>query len=72
MFVQYLKSRPDDTVVQSSLNFIVAALNALKSKNPLTETFLVQLEVDTEGTSFKETQGFTNKSNGAKGKVVSF
>lgn len=71
MFVQYVKSRPDDTVVQSSLNFTIAALNALKNKNPLTETFLVQLEVDTEGMPFKGTQGFTKKNNDAKASVVS-
>lgn len=69
MFVQYLKSRPNDTVVQSSLNFIIAALNALKNKNPLTETFLVQLEVDMEGISFKGSQGLTKRTyydSGAK------
>lgn len=49
VFVQYLKSRPDDSIVRSSLEFIVSALKALKSKNPLTESFLAQLEVDVEG-----------------------
>lgn len=50
VFVQYLKSRPDDSTVQSSLQFVVSALNSMKTKNPLTESFLVQLEVDLEGT----------------------
>ncbi|KAJ5679427.1 hypothetical protein N7462_007671 [Penicillium macrosclerotiorum] len=50
VFVQYLKSRPDDSTVYSSLQFVVSALNAMKSKNPLTESFLVQLDVDLEGT----------------------
>ncbi|PLN85367.1 putative C6 transcription factor Prf [Aspergillus taichungensis] len=52
VFVQYLKSRPDDTAARSSLQFLFSALDALKNKNPLTESFLVQLEVDIQGTSF--------------------
>jgi hypothetical protein len=53
VFVQYLKSRPDDSTVYSSLQFVVSALNAMKSKNPLTESFLVQLDVDLEGTGIR-------------------
>lgn len=48
MFVQYLKSRPDDSQTVDSLRFLLAAMNALKKKNPLTESFLVQLDVDLE------------------------
>lgn len=51
--MQYLKSRPDDSTVYSSLQFVVSALNAMKSKNPLTESFLVQLDVDLEGTGIR-------------------
>lgn len=51
--MQYLKSRPDDSTVHSSLQFVIGALNALKAKNPLTESFLVQLDVDLEGTGLK-------------------
>ncbi|KAF4636952.1 hypothetical protein G7Y89_g1138 [Cudoniella acicularis] len=32
-----------------SLRFLLSAMNALKRKNPLTESFLVQLDVDLEG-----------------------
>lgn len=53
VFVQYLKSRPDDSTVHSSLQFVISALNAMKNKNPLTESFLVQLDVDLEGTGIK-------------------
>lgn len=53
VFVQYMKSRPDDSTVYSSLQFVVGALNAMKSKNPLTESFLVQLDVDLEGTGLR-------------------
>ncbi|KAI1776692.1 hypothetical protein F4818DRAFT_440092 [Hypoxylon cercidicola] len=48
VFVQYLKSRPDDSQAADSLRFLLAAMNALKRKNPLTESFLVQLDVDLE------------------------
>jgi hypothetical protein len=54
VFVQYLKSRPDDSAARSSLRFVFTALDALKSKNPLTESFLVQLDVDIEGTPFQD------------------
>jgi len=49
VFVQYLKSRPDDSQTADSLRFLLSAMNALKKKNPLTESFLVQLDVDLEG-----------------------
>lgn len=49
VFVQYLKSRREDAAVKSSLHFLLAAMQVLKMKNPLTESFLVQLDVDLEG-----------------------
>ncbi|KAJ5047349.1 uncharacterized protein L3040_003176 [Drepanopeziza brunnea f. sp. 'multigermtubi'] len=49
VFAQYLKSRPDDSKTGDSLRFLLIAMNALKKKNPLTESFLVQLDVDLEG-----------------------
>ncbi|KMU73252.1 hypothetical protein CISG_09985 [Coccidioides immitis RMSCC 3703] len=48
VFVQYLKSRSEDLTVRSSLQFLISAMNALKVKNPLTQSFLVQLEFDLE------------------------
>ncbi|KAE8352810.1 fungal-specific transcription factor domain-containing protein [Aspergillus coremiiformis] len=54
VFIQYLKSRPDDSAARSSLRFVFTALDAMKSKNPLTESFLVQLDVDIEGTPFRD------------------
>lgn len=48
VFVQYLKSKPDDSETADSLRFLLSAMNALKRRNPLTESFLVQLEVDFE------------------------
>jgi hypothetical protein len=49
VFVQYLKARKEDTAVKSSLHFLLAAMQVLTAKNPLTESFLVQLDVDLEG-----------------------
>lgn len=48
VFVQYLKSRPDESEPADSLRFLLTAMSALKRRNPLTESFLVQLDVDLE------------------------
>ncbi|CAK7216412.1 hypothetical protein SEUCBS140593_002860 [Sporothrix eucalyptigena] len=48
VFVQYLKSRPDESQAADSLTFLLTAMGALKRRNPLTESFLVQLDVDLE------------------------
>jgi len=64
VFVQYLKSRPEDGQTGDSLRFLLSAMNALKRKNPLTESFLVQLDVDLEilgmrNPSFKNISAYT-------------
>ena len=53
VFVQYLKSRPEDATVKSSMHFLLSAMQALKGMNPLTESFLVQLDVDLEGSGLE-------------------
>lgn len=53
--MQYLKSRPRDTQIKASLQFLLSAMNAIKRKNPLTESFLVQLDVDLEGAGLENT-----------------
>ena len=55
VFVQYLKSRPKDTQIKASLQFLLSAMHAIKRKNPLTESFLVQLDVDLEGAGLENT-----------------
>lgn len=62
VFVQYLKARKDDSTVISSLQFLLSAMHALKGKNPLTGSFLLQLEVDLEGTGLRlpYTSGWQN------------
>ena len=49
VFVQYLKKSPDDLEARASLEFLLTAMRALQRKNPLTESFLVQLNLDIEG-----------------------
>ena len=57
VFVQYLKSRPKDGQIRASLQFLLQAMQAIKRKNPLTESFLVQLDVDLEGAGIEDTKG---------------
>ncbi|KAI4687575.1 uncharacterized protein J4E88_003166 [Alternaria novae-zelandiae] len=42
-------TRPKDQQMKSSLQFLLQAMEALRRKNPLTESFLVQLDLDLEG-----------------------
>ncbi|KAK2755908.1 hypothetical protein FQN54_005704 [Arachnomyces sp. PD_36] len=53
VFIQYLKARPSDETVLSSLRFLLSAMNTIKAKNPLTESFLNQIEVDLEGAGLR-------------------
>ncbi|BCS27953.1 Zn(II)2Cys6 transcription factor [Aspergillus puulaauensis] len=56
VLLQHLRTCPDDTAARSSLQFIFSALSALKHKNTLAESLLVQLEVDIDGTPFSGLQ----------------
>lgn len=49
VFVEYLKKMPADQEIRQSLEFLLAAMQAIQMKNPLTESFLVQLNMDIEG-----------------------
>lgn len=44
--MQYLRADADNEAVCDSLQFILSAMSAMKQKNPLTESFLVQLDID--------------------------
>lgn len=61
VFVQYLKSRPKDNQIRTSLQFLLSAMHALKRKNPLTESFLVQLDVDLEGAGLEDTRALRSQ-----------
>ncbi|KAI9696580.1 MAG: hypothetical protein M1836_005599 [Candelina mexicana] len=67
VFIQYHKSRPDDQQVLTSLQFILTAMHALKRKNPLTESFLMQLELDLEGTKLDTPQATYSSKYNCKG-----
>lgn len=56
VFVQYLKSQKDDSTVVSSLQFLLSAMDALKTGAPLSGSFLAQLEVELEGSDFTLSQ----------------
>ncbi|KAF2856322.1 C6 transcription factor-like protein Prf [Plenodomus tracheiphilus IPT5] len=56
VFVQYLKTRPKDQQMISSLQFLLQAMHALRRKNPLTESFLVQLDLDLESAGIQGLQ----------------
>lgn len=49
VFVQILKNMPHDQEVLASLEFLISAMQAMKKKNPLSETFLLQLSLEIEG-----------------------
>lgn len=63
--MQYLKSRPQDQAVRSSLQFLLSAMNAVKRKIPLAESFLVQLDVDLEGSGLVTDEGISKFSYGS-------
>ncbi len=54
VFIQYTKSRPEDQQAQTSLQFLLTAMHSMKSRNPLNESFLMQLEVDLDGTGLQQ------------------
>ncbi|KAI9728704.1 MAG: hypothetical protein M1828_002810 [Chrysothrix sp. TS-e1954] len=48
VFVQFLKARPNEQQVNTSLQFLLSVMHVMVRKNPLTESFLAQLELDME------------------------
>lgn len=75
VFVQYLKSRPEDSQTADSLRFLLSAMNALKRRNPLTESFLVQLDVDLEALGMRIPQlkaAFPRSTESVSGTYVGF
>ena len=54
IFMQYLKKMPDDQEIRASLEFLLSAMHALKRRNPLSESFLVQLGLEIKGTDLDD------------------
>ncbi|KAF2088922.1 hypothetical protein K490DRAFT_38482 [Saccharata proteae CBS 121410] len=65
VFVQYLKNRPGDSQMNSSLEFLIRAMHVIKKRNPLTESFIVQLDLDLEGAGIMA--GFQGKKREMSG-----
>lgn len=63
--MQYLKSRPADEQIKSSLYFMLSAMYAMKRKNPLAESFLVQLDVDLEAAGLDEMRELSSEASTA-------
>ena len=49
-FIHILKKSPDEAEIRSSLEFLLAAMQQFKTTNPLSESFLIQLGLDLQGT----------------------
>ncbi|PNS19846.1 hypothetical protein CAC42_7813 [Sphaceloma murrayae] len=61
VFVQYLKSRPSDSNVKASLHFLLTAMQAMRRKNMLTESLLVQLDIDLQAAGLEESRSLRNR-----------
>lgn len=48
VFVRYIRTQPKDQHVRASLHFIISAMQIIRRRNPLTDSFLAQLDVDLE------------------------
>lgn len=48
--MQFLKKNSVEEESRASLEFLLNSMNVLKRRNPLSESFLMQLTVDIEGT----------------------
>ena len=60
VFVQYLKTRPKDQQMTASLEFLLQAMQAIRRKNRLTESFLVQIDLDLESAGLEGIQQRAN------------
>ncbi|MCJ1418011.1 hypothetical protein MMC32_004356 [Xylographa parallela] len=49
IYIHSYKKQPEDMLTRSNLEFLLNAMQAQRKKNPLSESFLVQLMVDLDG-----------------------
>ena len=49
VLVQHVKGNRQDGEVKTSLEFLLTAMAALRKKVPLAESFMIQLQLDIEG-----------------------
>lgn len=50
VFIHVLKKSPNEAVIRSSLEFLLVAMQQFRKVNPLSESFLIQLGLDSQGT----------------------
>ncbi|KAL8654274.1 MAG: hypothetical protein Q9226_003500 [Calogaya cf. arnoldii] len=50
VFIHVLKKNPNETEIRSSLEFLLLAMQQFRKVNPLSESFLIQLGLDSQGT----------------------
>ena len=53
VFIQHVKLHPNDHDTASSIRFLLSAMTAMQVMNPLAASFLVQLDVELEGTGLE-------------------
>lgn len=68
-FIVFLKKMPDDQEVRASLEFLCSALQALKRRNPISESFLLQLWLEIKGTRLENMLQNADFSASMKGTV---
>ncbi|KAI9735208.1 MAG: hypothetical protein M1834_001798 [Cirrosporium novae-zelandiae] len=66
VFVQYLKSNRGDLNVRATLQFLLSAMRAMTRQSPIAESFLIQLDVDLEGSGLESSQTPSKPSFGMK------
>ena len=53
VLIHHVKGRPNDLDTASSVRFLLSAMTVLQAMNPLAASFLVQLDVELEGTGLE-------------------
>lgn len=79
VFIHVLKKNPNEAEVRSSLEFLLVAMQQFRKVNPLSESFLIQLGLDSQGTgvdfllqnpSHSTSQSWSSMSTMAKLEVI--
>lgn len=71
IYIHTYKKQPNNMQTQSNLEFLLNAMQAQRKKNPLSESFLVQLMVDLDGCGVENPLNNLRYSFGLKKAVVS-
>jgi len=63
VFIRYLKTRPNDNNILSSLQFLITALQSLKKSSLFSESLLTQLDVDLQSAGLGHVRSLKNRIN---------